>query len=116
MVVSALVVSVPSHAQDQAFINAAYETCIQHMKHHLPPPTDGSIEFASVDDVVMADDYEVLISFPIGAITGADSAEPDELTGSVQAAGSCIARPGSREITRIVVNGKVVNHHNIAVN
>ena len=105
-----------ANAQDQAFINAAYDTCIMHMKHHLPPPNDGEIEFAGVDEVVLADDYEVLISFPLGAIKGADSAEPNELTGSVQAAGSCIAYPKSREITRIVVNGEVVNHHTISVN
>ena len=73
------------------------------------------IVFAPVENVVIADDYEVLISFPIGAITGADSAEPNDLTGSVQAAGSCIASPRAEEITRIVVNGEVVNHRTIAV-
>ncbi|MAP95855.1 MAG: hypothetical protein CMK07_12965 [Ponticaulis sp.] len=105
----------PAEAQDQAFINAAYETCIMHMKHHLPPPSEDGIVFAPVENVVIADDYEVLISFPIGAITGADSAEPNDLTGSVQAAGSCIASPRAEEITRIVVNGEVVNHRTIAV-
>lgn len=100
---------------DQAFINKAYETCVTHMSHHITPTGDEPLKFAPVEEVIMADDYEVLISFPAGAIDGATYDEPNALTGMTTPAGSCIAYPHSGMIERIVVNGQIVNRHNIAV-
>lgn len=114
---SAVFVTLTAQAEpDQDFINRAYDTCIMHMSHHITPTGDEPLSFASVDDVVMADDYEVLISFPAGAISGADYDKPNELTGMTSPAGSCIAYPKTGMIVRVVVDGKVVNKHEIAVN
>lgn len=101
---------------DQDFINRAYETCVMHMSHHITPTGDGPLIFDPVEDVIMADEYEVLISFPAGAIQGAVYDEPNALTGMTTPAGSCIAYPKTGKIVRVVVDGEVVNKHEIAVN
>lgn len=101
---------------DQDFINRAYETCVMHMSHHITPTGDGPLAFDPVEDVIMADEYEVLISFPAGAIQGAVYDEPNALTGMTTPAGSCIAYPQTSMIVRVVVDGEIVNKHEIAVN
>lgn len=101
---------------DQDFINRAYETCVTHMSHHMTPTGDGPLTFDPVEDVIMADEYEVLISFPAGAIQGAVYDEPNALTGMNTPAGSCIAYPQTGMIVRVVVDGEIVNKHEIAVN
>ncbi len=90
------------------FVDAAYVACVEQMKQHIEPTGDAPLTFRPREDVTMADEYEVMISFSAGSISGADMTEAHPLTMMTQPAGSCIAEPGTATFSRVVVNGEVV--------
>jgi hypothetical protein len=94
-------------AADDAFDKDAYDACVMYMSHNIFAPSGDKIEFAPIEKVITSDEYEVMISFSAGSITGAEMAEPHPLTLMTQPAGSCIAEPGVRKFHRVVVNGEI---------
>lgn len=107
----ALGLSGGAFAQDAAFVKAAYEACVLHVSQHIQPNDGEALSFKPLEDVVMADEYEVLIAFSSGAIGGADSEEPNPLTLMTKPAASCVATPGTPTFNRVVVNGEVVGEN-----
>ena len=100
----------PAHADD-AFNAKAHAACVKHISHHIAAADGTQLTFAPVEDTISIDDeYEVMISFPYGAITGLVYDAPHEITLVDKPVGSRIATPGKDEFTRIVVDGKVVSH------
>ncbi len=99
-----------AHADD-TFNAKAYAACVTHISHHIAAEDGTQLTFAPVEDSISIDDeYEVMISFPYGAISGLVYDAPNEMTLVDKPVGSCIATPGKDEFTRIVVDGKVVSH------
>lgn len=94
---------------DEAFDTDAYNACVMYMSHNIFPTNGETIGFAPMESVITSDEYEVMISFSAGSITGADMKEPHPLTLMTKPAGSCIAEPGVRKFSRVVVNGEIVS-------
>ena len=93
---------------DEAFQKDAYEACVMYMGHYITPNEGEALGFKPMEDVVLADEYEVIVAFTAGAISGADTAEPNPITLMNQPAASCTAETGERSFSRVVVNGEVV--------
>ena len=110
---AAATLTTAAHADD-AFNAKAYAACVTHISHHIEASDETPLTFAPLEEVITADAYEVMISFPYGAISGLVYDAPNEMTMVDKPVGSCIALPGKEEFTRIVVDGKVVSHGTVA--
>ena len=100
----------PAHSDD-AFYLRAYETCIEHLEHHIFPSGDGLVVYPHQQGSIQVGDGEVVINFPQGSILNGES--NDGIWG-YELSAECVAHPGSNVISQIIVNGQPVNHRTIS--
>jgi hypothetical protein len=96
---------VSAQVADDAFYTAAYDACVAALKPHLATSGSAGVVFAPAEKVTGKYEDEFSISFPLGAISGADLAAPHPVTMLDKPVGSCWGLPGERMFTRIILNG-----------